>query len=105
VVPRFGALHWPGYATLVLDDEIDGEAVVIQLRKGWNPAIPGVGSSRARVGAEVGVYRRMPGSLRLRSLPLLPRTLDQFVVGAVGTCTDLEASAVKLGASGATSGL
>jgi len=89
-LPCFGALHWPGYATLVLDDEIDGEAVVIQLWKGWIPAIPGVRFLPGGVGAEVGVYRRMPGSLRLRSLPLLPGTLEQFVVGAVGTFTDRE---------------
>ena len=34
-LPCFAALQWPGYATEVVESEIDGEPVVIQLWKGW----------------------------------------------------------------------
>lgn len=88
-LPCFGALHSPGYATLVFDDELDGQAVVIHV-EGLDPDAPGrqvpPGGRRSR-GRE---YRRMPGSLRLRSLPLLPGPLEEFIVGAVGTFTDRE---------------
>ena len=88
-LPCFTALQWPGYSTLVIDDEIDGENVVIQLWKGWcpqplGPTLPG------GVGAEVGAYRRMPGSLRLRSLPLVPKFAADYIRAKLGEFTDRE---------------
>src|SRR5438046_3471101 len=35
--PCFAQLQWPDYASTVVEDIIDGQAVVIQLWKGWCP--------------------------------------------------------------------
>ncbi len=52
--PCTPAMHWPGYDTKVIDTEIDGRAVVIQLWKGFCPAyMPGLPGG---IGAEVGIY-------------------------------------------------
>lgn len=61
VLPCFWALQWPNYRTDVVEDTIDGKAVVIQLWKGWcqqflsSPDFPG------GIGAEVGIYERVTG--------------------------------------------
>jgi hypothetical protein len=88
-LPCFTALQWPGYSTLVIDDEIDGETVVIQLWKGWCPQFLG-STLPGGVGAEVGVYRRMRGSLRIRSLPLMPKFAEDYVRAKLGEFTDRE---------------
>jgi len=62
--PCFWALQWPGYATDVIDTNIDGQAVVIQLWKGYCPQFLGLASFPGGYGAEVGVYRRIPGRAR-----------------------------------------
>jgi hypothetical protein len=65
--PCFWALQWPGYATDVIDTTIDGQAVVIQLWKGYCPKFLGffgVTTFPGGYGAEVGVYRRIPGKAR-----------------------------------------
>ncbi len=60
-LPCFKALHWPDYATEIVEDTINGKPVVIQLWKGWceqflsSPDFPG------GVGAEVGIYERVTG--------------------------------------------
>ena len=60
-LPCFKALHWPDYATDIVEDTINGKRVVIQLWKGWcqqflsSPNFPG------GVGAEVGIYERVTG--------------------------------------------
>jgi hypothetical protein len=38
--PCFDALQWPGYDSIHLDIEINGEPVVIQLWKGMVPNVP-----------------------------------------------------------------
>jgi hypothetical protein len=88
-LPCFTALQWPGYSTLVIDDEIDGESVVIQLWKGWIPSPLGQ-SLPGGIGGEVGVYRRLPGSLRVRRLPCIPSALDRFLGARVAAFTDRE---------------
>jgi hypothetical protein len=88
-LPCFTALQWPGYSTLVIDDEIDGENVVIQLWKGWCPQFLG-STLPGGIGAEVGVYRRRRGSLRLRSLPLVPKFAADYVRARLGEFTDRE---------------
>jgi len=61
VLPCFWALQWPNYATNVIEANIDGKDVVIQLWKGWcqqflsSPEFPG------GIGAEVGIYERVSG--------------------------------------------
>lgn len=79
-LPCFAALHWPDYDTHVLGDVIDGEPMVIQLWKGWCPRFLGLPSFPGGIGAEVGVYRRMPG----RPLPQAPSFLPPPLRALVG---------------------
>jgi hypothetical protein len=63
--PCFEALQWPGYATAIIDDVIDGVPVVIQLWKGLCEKFeaPFFSEFPGGVGAEVGIYRRIPGKV------------------------------------------
>jgi hypothetical protein len=91
VLPCFAALHWPGYATEVIDDVIiDGHPVVIQLWKGWCQKFLELQFFPGGIGAEVGVYRRIPGKLKPQSLPFLPPAFEAFVLNALANLTDNE---------------
>jgi hypothetical protein len=63
--PCFEALQWPGYATAIIEDVIDGEPVVIQLWKGLCEKfeVPLFSNLPGGVGGEVGIYRRIPGKV------------------------------------------
>lgn len=64
-LPCFRALGWPDYRTLVVENvQIDGHDVVLQLWKGWCQRFLGMDGMPGGVGAEVGVYRRIPGQLQ-----------------------------------------
>src|SRR5439155_316397 len=78
--PCFAELWWPDYSTSFFDDVIDGHPVVIQLWKGWCPKFLGSKKFPGGVGAEVGVYHRIPGKTRPTSLPFLPPTLATFIL-------------------------
>lgn len=89
-LPCFRALSWPGYATRVDEVTINGQAVVIQLWKGWCPKflgeIPGaLGGANfpGGVGAEVGIYRRIPRKAKPTSLPFLPRPIEKLVINLI----------------------
>jgi hypothetical protein len=59
VLPCFPLVRWPGYPTKVVEDEINGKPIVIQLWKGWFQQI---GSNLpGGIGAEVGIYERVKG--------------------------------------------
>ncbi|HEX5071548.1 MAG TPA: hypothetical protein VFV78_15135 [Vicinamibacterales bacterium] len=60
-LPCFAALHWPDYSTAVVEDRIDGHPVVIQLWKGFCPRFLSSANMPGGIGAEVGIYRRIPG--------------------------------------------
>jgi hypothetical protein len=90
VLPCFSALQWPGYATTVIDDVINGQPVVIQLWKGWCQKFLGLQFFPGGIGAEVGVYRRIPGRLRPTSLPFLPPEYEAFVLGNLQRLADNE---------------
>ena len=60
VLPCFAQVKWPGYPTKVIEDEINGNPVVIQLWKGWFQQIYG-DDLPGGVGAEVGIYERVEG--------------------------------------------
>jgi phosphatidylserine/phosphatidylglycerophosphate/cardiolipin synthase-like enzyme len=61
-LPCFFILGWPGYETTAYDNvQIDGQNVVIQPWKGWCQRFLGMPGMPGGVGAEVGVYRRIPG--------------------------------------------
>jgi hypothetical protein len=89
-LPCFAALQWPGYASTVLDDEIDGQPVVIQLWKGWCQKFLGLQFFPGGIGAEVGVYRRIPGKARPTSLPFLPPAFEAFVLSHLAALADNE---------------
>lgn len=89
-LPCFAALQWPGYATEVVETEIDGEPVVIQLWKGWCQKFLGLPFFPGGIGAEVGVYRRIPGKARPTSLPFLPTGLEALVLDALSRLDDHE---------------
>lgn len=82
------ALQWPGYSTAIVEDSIDGIPVVIQLWKGWCPKFLGLDAFPGGVGAEVGVYRRMPGRARPASMPFLPQPFANKVLDMLATVAD-----------------
>lgn len=95
--PCFAALQWPGYDTKVIDTApdgqpmvIEGQPVVIQLWKGTCQKFLGLQSFPGGVGAEVGIYHRVPGRARptLKSLSFLPKPLAVFIIAAVAPLAD-----------------
>jgi len=89
--PCFWALQWPGYATDVVEDVIDGQPVVIQLWKGLCQkflGFAGVQYFPGGVGAEVGIYRRVPGRFRPPVLALPPSSFATQVSSALQTAAD-----------------
>ena len=79
-------MQWPGYASTIVEDQIDGEDIVIQLWKGWCPHafrnFPG------GIGAEVGIYRRVLGKVAPRDFPP-PSTPELAIQLAAGTLVNL----------------
>ena len=51
-LPCFAAMHWPGYDTRVVEDVIDGQAVVIQLWKGLCSQFLGLSNFPGGYGAK-----------------------------------------------------
>ena len=84
-LPCFAALHWPDYDTYFFDTKIDGKPVTIQLWKGWCQKFMGSNRFPGGVGAEVGVYHRVPGRPKPRSLGFMPPRMRAFVIGAIAT--------------------
>ena len=89
-LPCCDALQWPDYATKHVDATISGQAVVIQLWKGSCPKFLGLNSFPGGVGAEVGIYRRIPGRPRptAASLQFLPAALVTLVVNSIANLVD-----------------
>jgi hypothetical protein len=95
--PCFALLQWPGYSTQVVDTidgqpiTINGQPVVIQLWKGTcKKFLGGLLNFPGGIGAEVGVYHRVPGRARptVQSLSFLPAPLAAFIVATIATLTD-----------------
>lgn len=86
--PCFAGLQWPDYATKVIEDNICGEPVVIQLWKGWCQKFLGLQQFPGGIGAEVGVYRRIPGRVRPTALPLLPPAFASFILKTISNVSD-----------------
>jgi hypothetical protein len=76
-LPCFSGLQWPDYRTIAFDDTIDGTPVVIQVWKGWCQKFLGLEQFPGGIGAEVGVYHRIPGRIRPTSFPFLPPQVTQ----------------------------
>jgi hypothetical protein len=86
--PCFDALQWPDYASTHIETRIMGQPVVIQLWKGWCQKFLGLSTFPGGVGAEVGVYRRIPGRIRPTSLPFLPKPLELLILGQLQALSD-----------------
>lgn len=86
--PCFAALQWPGYSTQVSEYVIDGQPVVIQLWKGTCQKFLGLQAFPGGIGAEVGVYHRVPGKARPTSLPFLPPEFAAFILAAIAPLAD-----------------
>jgi hypothetical protein len=64
-LPCFMLLGWPDYETAIFDNiPIDGQNVVLQLWRGWCQRFVGLKGMPGGIGAEVGVYRRIPGQFQ-----------------------------------------
>lgn len=64
---------------------------MIQLWKGWCPkflGFLGIQAFPGGIGAEVGIYRRIPGKLRPTTLPFLAGPLGTLVLDALGSLAD-----------------
>jgi len=59
-LPCFAAMQWPDYATTVRKAVIDGQEVVVQLWKGWCQQFLALASFPGGIGAEVGIYKKIP---------------------------------------------
>jgi hypothetical protein len=82
-LPCFSEMWWPDYATKVVETVIGGNAVVIQLWKGWAQKFLGRSDFPGGIGAEVGIYRRMPGRLPPDTLPDFPQKISDFLLGGL----------------------
>jgi hypothetical protein len=93
VFPCFLALQWPGYASTIVEDVINGQPAVIQLWSGLCPKFLGLAGLQyfpGGVGAEVGIYRRIPGRVRPPTLPLPPGPLTTQITNALRNLSDNE---------------
>jgi hypothetical protein len=90
--PCFALLEWPGYSTHVVEDTINGQPVVIQLWKGDCEKFLGLQNFPGGIGAEVGVYHRVPGRARPSLQQLislgLPQPLAALIVAGIAPLTD-----------------
>jgi len=96
--PCFSLLHWPGYDTQVVDTVngqpllIGGQPVVIQLWKGTCQKFLGLSNAPGGIGAEVGVYHRVPGRARPTLQQLLslgvPAQLASLIIAGIAPLTD-----------------
>src|SRR5664279_332899 len=82
-LPTFSEVWWPDYATAIIEDTVDGQPVVIQLWKGWCQKFLGRDDFPGGIGAEVGIYRRIPGRVPPATLPHFPPKLSDFILGGV----------------------
>lgn len=82
-LPCFSAVWWPDYATKVVEDTIDGKPVVIQLWKGWCQKFLGDDDFPGGIGAEVGIYHRVPGKVPPADLGFLPQRVAEFFLNGL----------------------
>lgn len=86
--PCCNLLQWPDYATKSFDTMIDNKPAVIQLWKGNCEKLLGLPQFPGGIGAEVGVYRRIPGKARPQALSFLPPPLASALVGPIRSLND-----------------
>jgi hypothetical protein len=86
--PCCNALQWPDYATYSYQTEIDNHPVVIQLWKGNCEKFLGLAQFPGGTGAEVGVYRIIPGKVRPQALSFLPPPIANTILGPIRNLND-----------------
>jgi hypothetical protein len=86
--PCFSALEWPDYASTAFKTTINNRPVVIQLWKGNCEKFLGLTKFPGGIGAEVGVYRLIPGKARPRNLAFLPPSFAASLLGPIGKLSD-----------------
>ncbi len=83
VLPCFEEVAWPDYATAVVEDNINGKPVVIQLWKGWCQQFLGRDDFPGGIGGEVGIYERVSGKGFPAERPdFFPELMWNFLHGA-----------------------
>lgn len=90
VLPCFAQLRWPDYSTKVIEQKIDGKSVVIQLWIGLCQKFLGLRDFPGGIGAEVGIYQRIPGKRPPSSLPFAPKELAAFLLPALAKLSEEE---------------
>lgn len=86
--PCCNALQWPDYASTFLDITIDKKPAVVQLWKGNCEKFMGLPQFPGGIGAEVGVYRRIPGKVRPQALSFLPPPMAAAILGPIRNLND-----------------
>lgn len=86
--PCCNALQWPDYATYPYKTSIDNRPVVIQLWKGNCEKFSGLPQFPGGIGAEVGVYRIIPGKVRPQALSFLPPPTAAALLGPIRNLND-----------------
>jgi len=79
-LPCFSAVWWPDYSTEVIEETINGEPIVIQLWIGWCQKFLNRDDFPGGIGAEVGIYHRIPDKPPPSTLPFLPQKMADFML-------------------------
>lgn len=86
--PCFAALQWPDYSSTSFQTKINNKPVVIQLWKGYCEKFLGLSKFPGGIGAEVGVYRFIPGKTRPQALSFLPPSLAAAILRPAASLND-----------------
>jgi hypothetical protein len=86
--PCFAGLQWPDYASTYREIQIDNKPAVVQLWKGNCEKFAGMSQFPGGIGAEVGVYRRIPGKVRPQALSFLPPPIAASILGPIRNLND-----------------
>lgn len=86
--PCCNALQWPDYATYAFNTSINNKPAVVQLWKGNCEKFLGMSQFPGGIGAEVGVYRKIPGKVRPQALSFLPPQVASAILGPIRNLND-----------------
>ena len=76
-------MWWPDYSTKVVDIQIAGKPIVVQLWKGWCQKFLGRSDFPGGIGAEVGLYQREEGRVPPDALEGFPPKISDFLLGGL----------------------
>ena len=100
VLPCFAEMYWPGYATKCITSKVGDEDIVIQLWKGFCPQLFGSwGAFPGGIGAEVGIYRRVPATSTSKgsATKLVTKSTVKAVLDAKGPMSKINVITAKTG--------